>query len=105
MEKAATHLQKEKVAVMTDVIAAVESRQLLEAIYGFVSDAGFRIVGIANTLSGEQRDVVWDINWEFQRKYPVIDIEIVLLQRRGLPLAQVFGEGSSATIKREIAIQ
>jgi hypothetical protein len=97
--------QEEKVSVMLNVITTVESLQLLEAIYGFVSDSGFRIVGITNTLSGEQRDLIWDVNWDFQKKFSQIDIEIILLQRRGRPISEVFGEGDSALIKREIVSQ
>jgi hypothetical protein len=102
MNKTIALAHKEKISVMRDVIADIESLQLLETIYGFASDVGFRIVGIADTLSGDQRDSIWDINWEFQKKYPHIDIEIILLQRRGRPLAEVFSEGDSAIITREI---
>lgn len=93
--------QKEKISVLSKVIASIESLQLLETIYGFASETGCRIVGIADALTGEQRDAIWDINWEYQSAHPHIDIEILLIQRHGRPISEVFSEGDSAIIKRE----
>jgi hypothetical protein len=85
--------------VLSTLFDAIASLQLLEAIYGYVSDNGCKIVGIANELTGEQRDSIWDINWEFQGKHPTLDIEVLLIQRHDCPLSELYN-GDSAIIKR-----
>lgn len=87
------------IEVLTRIFEAIALLQLLEAIYGYVSDNGCKIVGIANELSGDQRDAVWDINWEFQGKHPKLDIEVLLIQRRDRPLSELYN-GDSAILKR-----
>jgi hypothetical protein len=96
-----TYSQPSTTEVMHNIVEAIASLQLLEAIYGFISENGCRIVGIADELSNEQRDRVWDIYWQFQGKYPQLDIEVSLIQRYGRPLTEIFHEGDLAVVKHE----
>jgi hypothetical protein len=89
--------------VLTNLIDALESLQLLEGIYGYITDKGCRVVGIANELSNEQRDAIWEINWEYQSKHPQIDVEITLIRRHDRPLSELFLDDGSSVIRRDIA--
>jgi hypothetical protein len=96
---ASTAAEQSAMVVLIEVVAAVEALQLLEAIYGYVSDKGCKIVGIANELSDEQRDLIWDINWEYQGKYPRMNVEILLIERYNRPISELYN-GDAAVIKR-----
>lgn len=86
-------------SVLTNLIDALESLQLLEGIYGYITDKGCRVVGIANQLSNEQRDAIWEINWKYQNGNPQIDIEITLIRRRGRPISDLFHDDGSSSEK------
>ncbi len=100
LENTASTTESSSLPVLREVIAALEALNLLEAIYGDINTNSCKIIGIADDLSGDQRDSVWTINWDYQDKYPDINIEILLLQRRGRPLSEVYAKGDSALIKR-----
>src|SRR6476469_5433774 len=85
-DASARTLNAKKVAA--DLIDAVEKLRLCEAIYGYISDVSCRVVCIANELSNEQRDSVWEVVWDFREKYPSTDIDVLLIQRHGRQLSE-----------------
>jgi len=90
--------------VLKSLVDVIETLGLFEAIFGFIFETGCRVVCIANELSNEERDSVWEIVWEFRGKFPALDIEVTLMQRRGRQVSEVFDEGNLANIKREFLI-
>jgi hypothetical protein len=88
--------------VLTNVIDTLESLQLLEGIYGYLTGKGFRVVGIANELSNEQRDAILEINWAFQSRHAQLDIEITLIRRHGRLISDLFYDDGSAIVRRNI---
>jgi hypothetical protein len=100
---ASTAAETSAMVMLIEVVAAVEALQLLEAIYGYISDKGCKIVGIANELSDEQRDLIWDVNWEYQGKYPHMNIEVLLIQRYNRPISELYN-GDTAIIKRVLTL-
>jgi len=98
---AAVSTEPNTLSVLTSLVAAIEALQLLESVYGSISESGCRVVCIANELTSEQCDTLWKINWEFQARYPQLDIDMLLIQRHGRPLSEVFSEGNSTIIKHD----
>lgn len=90
--------------VLKSLVDALENLRLLEAIYGYVEGNTSKVVAIADDLSSVQRDAIWRVNLDFQRRYPNIDVDIRILQRRGRALSDVYEDDGSAVIAREHAL-
>lgn len=86
-------------SVLKKIVDALDEMHLLENIYGYVADEGCEVVGIANELSDEEQDSLWDIAWDFKGKYPRMDIEVLLINRHGRPLSELYN-GDSAVVER-----
>jgi hypothetical protein len=100
-----TSSTKESIAlpVLKEVVDALDELHLLEAIYGYADGKACRVVAIADDLPSRQRDVIWKVNLDFQRRHPDIDIDIRIIQRRGQDLSEVFEDDETAIIVRETA--
>jgi len=104
LETTSSTTESPALAVLKDMVDTLATLQLLEAIYGYTDSKTCRVVAIADVLSSIQRDIIWKINIEFQRRYPEIDVVIRILQRRGRDLSDVFENDGTAVIVRENAL-
>ena len=76
----------------------------LEMIHGYIEHKACRFVVVADRLSRDERDRLWDIQWAFVEQYPDLDIDIRLLQRRGRSISDVFQEDRPAFISERLMV-
>jgi len=89
--------------VLKELVDALDELQLLEAIYGYADGKACRVVAIADNLPSAERDIIWKINIDFQRRHSDLDVDIRIIQRRGREPSDVYEDDGTATIVRENA--
>lgn len=84
--------------VLTLLVNRLETLHFLEALYGYLNEEGCTVVAVANDPVPDERDAVWEIEWEFIAQYPKLAFDIRLIPRRDQPTATVFQDDGTASI-------